>query len=515
MTSGSRMRAIVLGLCGMVLLCTGTARGGFAGEWVNIDSTPNMLAKVDIASALFQLNIHPWGQCVPLCDWGVQSKSILAIPGNQFSLEYDFGFKKATLTLTLVSEGSLWVHEFHDFTPGDGRTDFTLDEYFQREGSGPAKPDLVVSALTIPKPVVIHGMLPRTNVTLTVKNIGPGILETGSLRAKLSGSTRNGEAFSTGGFYSIAYSAPLYPGQTATHSFAVGHDFSWPVGVYSLGVKVDPDDLIDEDDERNNLSPKLAFDIADERYLAGTVTYNHQPLRTRTSLSPGETWITNSVTSQAISGYDFWYDPSTSHYLISGLPDASMMIVMRFEAGGGQNRPGNFEVAKLVKLPLLSDAEAADYELASRMLLHLVEPWDNRFTAESNMVYNCEPFAFAWEAVPGATKYQVMLTSYRDSEHPAGFGYIGTLEDLWTTELSYDPALAPSAELEHYQFYLTGYNDADELLGALNFVFPDGYGIDYRFKVCGSCSRADINRDCRVNMRDLAILAEEWLVDTR
>jgi hypothetical protein len=307
----------------------------------------------------------------------------------------------------------------------------------------------------------------------------------------------------------------LYPGQTATHSFVVGHDINWPVGVYSLGVKVDPDDLIDEADERNNQSPKLAFDIAEGRYLAGTVTYNHQPLSTRTSLSPGKMWITNSVISQTILGYDFWYDPSTSHYLISGLPDASMMIVMHFEAGGGENRPGNFEVSKLVNLPTLSDSTAAVYELASRTLLHLVEPWDNRFTTESNMSYNCEPFRFAWEAVPGATKYQVMLRSYRDSEHPAGYGYIGTLDDFWTTELSYDPTLAPSAELEHYQFYLTGYNDTNELLGALMIVFPGGYGMDYRFKVCPSCARADINRDCRVNLLDLAILAEEWLVDTR
>jgi hypothetical protein len=107
-----------------------------------------------------------------------------------------------------------------------------------------------------------------------------------------------------------------------------------------------------------------------------------------------------------------------------------MMIVMRFEAGGGRNRPGNFEVAKLVNLPLLSDAAAADYELASRTLLHLVEPWDNRFTTESNMSYNCEPLGFAWEAAPGATKYQVMLRSYRDSEHPAGVWVYRTLDDL-------------------------------------------------------------------------------------
>lgn len=498
-----------------MVLAVGTASAGFVGAWVNIDSTPDMLARVDINSTMLLMNIHPWGQCTPLCDWGVKSVSVFSVTGNQFSLAYDFPFKTVSLTLTLVSENSLWVHEFHDYAPGDLRTDFALDEYFQREGSGTPLPDLVVSELTIPKPVVVYGAVPWTWVTAKVRNDGPGILSGGTIKAALDSCTLNGASFAHSGFIPFDYTAPLMPGQEITHDFAVGTNVTWPVGCHTIRLKVDSDNTIAESNEQNNLSEALSFDMTTERFLAGTVTYNHQPLSTKTSLSPTDYWIRNTGTGETLTGYDFQYIPSTGHYLISGLPNATVMVVMRFESGGGYMRPGNFEVAETINLPAVSDADAGDYEMPVRMYLHLTEPWDNQFTAPTTMQYNCRPIRLAWEAVPGATKYRVKLDLYRDAEHPSGYGLIIALDDRWTTELSYEQSIAPSAELEHYQFNVTGYNDADELLGKLMITFVGGYGADYRFKVCASCARSDINHDCRVNLMDLGILAEEWLVDTR
>jgi hypothetical protein len=84
-----------------------------------------------------------------------------------------------------------------------------------------------------------------------------------------------------------------------------------------------------------------------------------------------------------------------------------------------------------------------------------------------------------------------------------------------TTETSVRPDLEPLAAGEHYWFMIYAYNASDELLGYTMHAVKNTYGWGFNFQVCPSCVRGDINRDCRVNMLDLAELAESWLVDTR
>ncbi len=502
------VRSVVMVLTGMC----GTVEATYVGDWENIDSGTGGIVRIGITQTGAQYSVHTWASCSPApCDWGIRT----AVAWAPVSVEYDFGFKTVTLTLWEMGPQSLYVSAFHDFIPSDPRQDYSTVEYFKPTGSGPALPDLMVDNIYIPKTLVLQGASPWTYATPIVKNLGPGILESGTLRARLTGCTRNGETFTRSGFFTIPYTAPLMPGQQTSYNFAVGHDSGWPVGVYSIRLRVDPDGWIDESDETNNLSPSLGFYVAEARYLAGRVLFNHQPLHYRTSVRPGEMWINNANTSQAISGYDFGYDPQSSRFLISGLPNVPLMVVMRFDASGGQHKPGNFDVVQTVTLPSLTDAAAGNYDLSSRMIIHLIEPWDNRNTGNNFMMFNCEPFAFSWEAVPGATKYHVKLDRYRDTEHPVGFGYLATLFDFWTSAMAWNSSLAPSAPLEHYQFYLTGYNDADELLGALVITYGNGYGADYRFKVCGSCPIGDINHDCIVSMPDFAMMAEHWLESTR
>ncbi|NLH15485.1 MAG: hypothetical protein GX455_02790, partial [Phycisphaerae bacterium] len=408
----------------------------------------------------------------------------------------------------------------HDYVPSDPRSDYWTDDYFQLEGSGKPLPDLVVSELTIPAPVVVQGASPWTWVTMTVKNNGPGILQSGTLRAEISGSTRNGESFTTSGFFGISYSAPLYPGQTATHDFAVGHSSSWPVGVYSLRVKVDPDDLIAEADEKNNLSAPLAFDIADERFLAGTIRYNGQPFPNLTQIPVSHHWVHDNLTHEYPDDYFFWYDTKTGHYLFSGLRNTDLYIDLSFHtAGPGDHLGGNYRVPHNVDLRLLTDAEAGSHDMTATQILHMIQPQDNGQVLEYSAAYpHCPGTRFEWAPVPGAVKYRIKIFLDRDVTHPSGPGVEGVAVETEIPDLAYTLSLPPSEEHFSYSMILKGYNASDEMLADYMRTFGGskiGYGSAYPFKVCPSCARADINHDCRVNLYDLAILAEEWLMDTR
>ncbi|MHA2276445.1 MAG: right-handed parallel beta-helix repeat-containing protein, partial [Candidatus Kariarchaeaceae archaeon] len=50
----------------------------------------------------------------------------------------------------------------------------------------------------------------------------------------------------------------------AIHTFAVGHDSVWPVGEYTIRVRVDPWNSVSETDESNNISPELRFTVVDD-----------------------------------------------------------------------------------------------------------------------------------------------------------------------------------------------------------------------------------------------------------
>jgi hypothetical protein len=532
MTSGSRIRLAVWGLCGLAALVGGSLpsanaaeAAAFTGTWLNISPKTAMVTQIEIGIFKTVFTVHAWGNCTPMdCDWGTVNVPIPLRLGETFTAKYDFGYGTDTLTITLVSANSLHVHEFMDYTPLDGRTDFEKDEYFYREGSGKVLPDLVVTGLTIPKSVVVYHEVPWTWVTITVKNLGPGVLESGALRAELSNCTINGEPYTSPGYFTIAYSAPLYPGQTATHEFAVGHASGWPVGVYSIRVKVDPDDTISEADERNNLSAKLAFDVANERFLAGTIRYNGNPLSNYTQVYPVSIIVEDWETFQYLDGYFFWYDTQTGHYLLSGLPESFVAIWTRFHVSGPNERMAdNYTTSHFIDLRLLSDAQANNYDIDAQKIMHLLTPWDNsQVGVDFDLGYptHCSKTEFTWEPLEGAVKYRIDIDINRDTEHPSGYGLIEHIVVTEITETTYTTDLPVLPDLLHYEIGLEGYNDTDQRIGYYESAFLDangdfGSGVDYRFKVCPACGRGDINRDCQVNMLDLAIMAEEWLVDTR
>ena len=524
MTSGSRIRAIVLGLCGVALLFAGTARGAapsaFTGIWLNINPKTTNITQMEIGIFKTAFRVHTWGACTPTdCDWG--SVSVLIPPrlGDTFAAQYDFGYALVTLTITLISPNSLHVHMLMDYTPEDGRRDYETDDYFYREGSGLVRPDLEITKLTIPAPVVVSQAVPWTWVTATVRNNGPGVLSAGTIKAVFDSCTLNGEPIVQGGYFTFNYTAPLMPGQTATHDFAVGSNDAWAIGSHTIHLLVDPDDTIAESNERNNLSPALSFDVADERFLAGTIRYNGQPLTNYTQVYPTIN-ILDFTNNHWLEGFFFWYDTQTGHYLLSGLPDATISGWINFRLAGPTDfLGGNYETNFTVALPALTDAQAGAHDIPIQKILHLLEPQDNGQILEDSEGYpQCRGTRFEWEPLLGAVKYRIKIDTYRDGTHPSGYGFVAPVLDTEVTDPTYTPDLPALPEMIHYEMTIKGSNAADETLGQYRYSFAgahSGYGFDYRFKVCASCGRADINRDCRVNLLDLAILAEEWLLDTR
>lgn len=523
MNSGGVNRAIVRGLCWAAFLFAGTARGAeaeaFVGNWVNINSRTTGLTRVDIGIFKNTFTIHAWRACSPTpCDLGTITTPIPLPLGDTFTVAYELPKVITTLRITLVGPNSLTIHTRVDVL--GSRTEY--DDYFYREG-GRVLPDLVVSGLSIPKPVVVYGALPRTDVTMTIKNIGPGILPSGSYQARLSGQTRNGAPFVSSGYFSISLQQPLYPGQTATHSFAVGHDSGWPVGCYSIRILVDSNQGVDEANDKNNLSQVLSFDVANERFLSGTIEYGGQPLTNFTQIAPTTVWIRDELFNQILSDYFFWYNPQTGHYLISGLPAREVFVSIAFRLSGpADHLAGNYECSDYVNPGALTEAQASAYDIPAWKILHLLEPQDNSQPLEDSDAYwQCAGDGFAWEALPLATTYKIDIKTYRDPSHPSGYGFVANTLYHETPDVSLAPNLPPLADMHHYQMYLAGYNAADEMLGRYEFsIFVPGAigfgsGSDYRFKVCASCARSDLNRDCEVSLPDFAILAEDWLTNTK
>jgi hypothetical protein len=522
MKNGHRSRLAVWVVCAGLLSvglprAQGAAASEFAGKWLNINSRTEGLTRVDIGVAKLVFSIHAWKTCSPTdCDLGTITTAIPFPLGDTFTAVYELPKVTTTLRITLISANSL-----HILTRVDAlgsRTDY--DDYFYREG-GSRLPDLVVSGLSIPKPVVVYGALPRTEVTMTIQNIGPGILPAGTVRAALSGCTRNGEAIVNSGYFNVIILEPMYPGQTATHSFSVGHDSGWPVGCYSIRILVDSNEAVNEANERNNVSPVLSFDVATGAFLSGTIAYGGVPLPTYTQIPPTTLFIRDDLFNQVVDDYIFWYNTQTGHYLLCNLPNRKLFISIRFRVAGVTDfLGGNYMCNQYVDPSTLTEAQVSAYDLPAYKILHLLEPQDNgRPLEDSHEYWQCPEVWFAWEAMPTAVKYRINIDTYRDVAHPSGYGFVAHVVDLETTDLFYLPDLPVLPELHHYHMDVEGYNASNTVLGYYMYSFGGpmsfGFGPYYSFKICPSCSRADLNRDCEVSLPDFAILAEEWLTNTK
>ncbi|MBT3377501.1 MAG: hypothetical protein HN742_33070 [Lentisphaerae bacterium] len=201
-------------------------------------------------------------------DGGPQS----AITSGSFTIGAD-GSVTGTLVDTdaqgdVTTAFTLQMNDEKDMMGGEGNVTLPLaddeDGFFmfvKRATPPPALPDVVVADISIPNTVIVQGASPATWVSFTVTNIGPEPVTGVDLKAGIVNATRDGAPFVMGGYMTVPYTDPMATGDEADYSFAVGHDAMWPVGSYIIHVKADLFGDIDEQNENNNVSVPLAFEV--------------------------------------------------------------------------------------------------------------------------------------------------------------------------------------------------------------------------------------------------------------
>jgi hypothetical protein len=210
---------------------------------------------------------------------------------------------------------------------------------------------------------------------------------------------------------------------------------------------------------------------------------------------PPTFFCTDRDTGQLINSKTVRYDNNTSVYSISGLPLVRVIISVSFHIRGSRSTfPGNYYVSKTVDIPNMSPDERVSFDIGLVQRIHMTSPWDN--DAVNPLTYDPTSYPaaefpeysgslnFAWDAVPGATQYQIKISLSRDPyDHPDGYGRVGYVVDESVQGTSFSIILAPSEDLYHYGAAIFAYGPDGDLLGDFHISYPSGHGWDYRFKV--------------------------------
>jgi hypothetical protein len=155
----SALLAILLLACGL-LGATGVAvapsagalcaRQPLEGDWRNIDAATRAVTRVVVGFGCGDVRLcdetgictggqsaytlRPFGRCSPAdCDWGVRSATPMA--DGWYRAVYPFGFKTSYVwvkSYQFYGLTYLRVYVVNDFSPGDGRADYTTDEWMLR-----------------------------------------------------------------------------------------------------------------------------------------------------------------------------------------------------------------------------------------------------------------------------------------------------------------------------------------------------------------------------------------------
>ena len=164
----------------------------------------------------------------------------------------------------------------------DGTTTILVYDDVKFEAVKVDAPDLVVSStgngfnlgdttIEVDNPVISLSMQntlsTATKIFFTVKNEGTADVTAPTIKAVKVKMTKDGMPWNNGGYFMFDgnmddYVAPLSPGEETTHTWIPGVG-GWETGHYTLQIMVDPDGLVDELNEDNNVSEVISFQIVD------------------------------------------------------------------------------------------------------------------------------------------------------------------------------------------------------------------------------------------------------------
>lgn len=141
--AGGTMSLTVATASPAAALCS--ASDPLPGDWKNIDANSRAMARVvvqtcqqvvtcngDLCTSSYSGTfLTPYGKCSPTnCNWG--RKQAQSMGDGWFRTIHDFGFVTSHVWVRTYSYGltylRVWV--YNDFTPSDGRADYTTDEWF-------------------------------------------------------------------------------------------------------------------------------------------------------------------------------------------------------------------------------------------------------------------------------------------------------------------------------------------------------------------------------------------------
>ena len=119
----------------------------------------------------------------------------------------------------------------------------------QKAAPAPQQPDLIISRISVNNARIVFGSR-DSRVTFAVKN---------QSQAPVQGNIQCYIVSKAGSVVTIPYG--LAAGQEKECSFFVGHDSTWPVGIYRIKVKADSPNAIAESNENNNESQEVSFEV--------------------------------------------------------------------------------------------------------------------------------------------------------------------------------------------------------------------------------------------------------------
>lgn len=101
--------------------------------WINENVATPGITRVNVTVEGNAASVQAFGKCTPSdCDWGATSANTSGWASNhQIVAFWDQGYATRTQAITFLAVDYVKVVTFTDFTEADGRTDYTLTEYFK------------------------------------------------------------------------------------------------------------------------------------------------------------------------------------------------------------------------------------------------------------------------------------------------------------------------------------------------------------------------------------------------
>ena len=252
------------------------------------------------------------------------------------------------------------------------------------------------------------------------------------------------------------------------------------VAPLDAGGQPNPDGQVTVGDALVILRKALGLINFGEFQLEGRILFGNKVITEYTS-NDVTFWFRDETTGTSIDNVFTTYDNQIGKYGVSGLPNGPVFISLTIhETGEVVTFPGNFKDMTTFDLSTLSDTEAASYDLQISKIIHLTKPFDNSGYTSWPPPYPQydSPLLFQWDAITGATRYDISIAKHADSHN----SFMEYVIQQSTTSTSIECTLTSSGDQTHYQFSVYAYNAGNDMVGYDMTTYNGGSGA-YKFKI--------------------------------